>query len=165
MKAIDPYVFPGIQGTMERPFPSGYPTPMEVLDVCCRVFDTYGRACGAYRSEWRRGVVVTPDAVLMRNRNLVIMDVRRIAIVIITEHLLWRRSPRAHLERYTHRFTAHYFGLSCSKVTYHRERAAELLASDSCFRYLYFLCLDRLHCSFRLELSREHLEELRERAA
>lgn len=140
---IHPYVFPGITGTMERPFPCEYATPMDILTACCWVFERYGRNCGAYKqASMRHMPTITTDLFLSHEfDNMITADIYKMWCLITLKHGRWKKSRNSAAFRFSGRYLATIANRSHSSVADRVKSATNLLQSDRCFADLYQRCL------------------------
>lgn len=163
-----PYLFPGLQGTMARPTPSGYPTPMETLDVCCEVFETYGRNCGQYKSHRQTSLPrIDRNSVIGQVSTLrILSDLFKAWSIIVRESTRWHDTHRSRPHRYTSAFLGQTANRSESSVRMAIASARVLIKHDACFRSMYLLCIrqlmDRKH---RVDVHPSFLDELHRLAA
>lgn len=167
-QVISPYVFPGIQGIMARPFPSSYPMPMQVLAVCCEVFESYGRRCPAYSNneKVRRMRPITLEYVLSGPpRNPALHDLQKLFCLIVHDHCRWLPSAHGHPRPYFSSYVGQFIGWSRSNTTHARNAMASLIKTYSCIREIYYRCLERLMEHHSLDVAPQILDAVRKRAA
>lgn len=154
MMQVSPYVFPGIYGTMLQPYPSDYPSVMQVLFAVCHVYERYGRRCGAYASASDKALPpITPDMILrFQGNSTLVHDVRRMLIVIVRDGIRWKSKPSSVPKRYTINHIAKSLRMRPSTGRAAYRRAKGLLDVDTCFISCHHMIIECLRSEFRVDV-------------
>lgn len=142
------WLYPGLVGNPANPLPSGYATVPQVVDLCCDIFQRYGRECEAYQhnKNVQRLPRITPDLVARsthgkKNVNI-LSDLKRMVCYLSREHTRWQDHQA--LRRFELSFIGTFIGLSFSNVSHCTTSAQEMIGTDRCFTDLYSRCLQAL---------------------